>query len=145
MKRKNYGWYAVALPGTVSPPALLLASVWAFGAFLMTGKRLGELRLLGADACRYRPTFSAYTVSRLLGVQLAYGAAGLLTLTALLATERPQLLLALPLVVLIVGWILRMTFEPRSPLIDPEHLYRRPGFLLFALGTFASLVVLAAR
>ena len=33
------GWYAVA---PAFPPALLLATVWTFGAFLMTGKRLAE-------------------------------------------------------------------------------------------------------
>ena len=36
-----------------------------------------------------------------------------------------------------------MTFEPESPLIDPEHLYRRPVFLLVAVGIFALLVILA--
>src|SRR5262249_13115671 len=72
------GWYAVAPPASVFPPVLLLLSVWAFGGFLMTGKRLAELRLLRESAWRYRPTFAAYTSGRLLGVQLAYGAAGLL-------------------------------------------------------------------
>jgi hypothetical protein len=36
-----------------------------------------------------------------------------------------------------------MTFEPESPLIDPEHLYRRPVFLLTAIAVFAILVHLA--
>jgi hypothetical protein len=38
-----------------------------------------------------------------------------------------------------------MTFEPESPLIDPEHLYRRPVFLLVSIATFALLVELALR
>jgi hypothetical protein len=38
-----------------------------------------------------------------------------------------------------------MTFEPESPLVDPEHLYRRPFFLLFSIAVFALLVALALR
>ena len=76
--RLTIGWHAVA---AASPPALLLVAVWTFGAFLMTGKRLAELRLLGDVAARYRPTFRAYSVPGLFVVQLAYAAAGLVALT----------------------------------------------------------------
>ena len=50
---------------------------------------------------------------------------------------------ALPLVAVLLGWAFKMTFEPESPLIDPEHLYRRPVFLLVAIAVFALLVELA--
>src|SRR5262245_22314351 len=63
------GWRTVSGSPT---PALLLLMVWSFGAFLMTGKRLAELRLLGARATRYRPTFHAYSVPGLFAAQLAY-------------------------------------------------------------------------
>ena len=101
--------------------------MWAFGAFLMTGKRLAELRLLGALAARYRPTFQAYSVTGLFVVQLVYALAGFGALARLVVTERPEVLPALPLVAVLLGWALKMTFEPESPLIDPEHLYRRPS------------------
>jgi len=42
-------------------------------------------------------------------------------------------------------WAFKMTFEPESPLIDPEHLYRRRVFLLVSIATFALLVELALR
>jgi decaprenyl-phosphate phosphoribosyltransferase len=138
--RLAIGWSAVsALHGT-PPPALLLGALWAFGAFLMTGKRLAELRLLGEVAARYRPTFAAYSVPALLAVQLAYAALGLVALGALFARERPKLLLALPLIAAVVAWAFKMTFERESPLIDPEHLYRRPVFLVLALAVFAAVV-----
>ncbi len=141
--RLAIGWYAVSPTELSPPPALLLAAMWAFGAFLMTGKRLAELRLLGDVAARYRPTFRAYSVGRLLAVQLAYAGLGLLGLAALFALERPRLLPGLPLVAVVVAWAFRMTFERDSPLIDPEHLYRRPLFLLVALAVFAALVAWA--
>ena len=109
----------------------------------MTGKRLAELRLLGDLAARYRPTFRAYTVARLFLAELAYGAAGLGALAALVVAQRPQVLPGLPLVAVLLAWAFKMTFEPESPLVDPEHLYRRPVFLMFAVGVFAVLVVLA--
>ncbi|MBI3456870.1 MAG: UbiA family prenyltransferase [Candidatus Rokubacteria bacterium] len=141
--RLAIGWYAVASTQPAHPPLFLLAAVWAFGAFLMTGKRLAELRLLGELAARYRPTFKVYSIPALLGVQLGYAVLGLLALAGLFAAERPGLLPSLPFVALVVAWTLKMTFEPQSPLIDPEHLYRRPVFLLLALGIFAALVVWA--
>ena len=134
------GWHVVAAE---APPALLLATVWAFGAFLMTGKRLAELRLLGAFAARYRPTFQAYSVSGLVAVQLAYALVGFGALARLVVTQRAEVLPALPLVAVLLGWAFKMTFEPESPLIDPEHLYRRPAFLLVAIAVFALLVHLA--
>jgi 4-hydroxybenzoate polyprenyltransferase len=134
------GWHAVAAG---APPVLLLVTVWAFGAFLMTGKRLAELRLLGDLAARYRPTFRAYSVAGLFLVQLAYALVGFGALARLVATQRPEVLPALPLVAVLLGWAFKMTFEPESPLIDPEHLYRRPVFLLVAIAIFALLVELA--
>jgi hypothetical protein len=134
------GWHAVAAE---APPMLLLATVWAFGAFLMTGKRLAELRLLGDLAARYRPTFRAYSVTGLFVVQLAYALVGFGVLARLVVMQRPEVLPALPLVALLLGWAVKMTFEPESPLIDPEHLYRRPVFLLVAVAIFALLVILA--
>ncbi len=141
--RLAIGWYAVSSVQLSPPPALLLGAIWAFGAFLMTGKRLAELRLLGDVAARYRPTFAAYTVRALLTVQLAYAALGLLALGGLFATERPKLLGALPLIAVVVAWAFKMTFERESPLIDPEHLYRRPVFLVLAVAVFAATVFLA--
>ena len=134
------GWYAVA---AASPPALLLATVWTLGAFLMTGKRLAELRLLGNLAARYRPTFRAYSVAGLLLVQLGYAVAGLAALAWLVVTVRPRVLLGLPLVAGLLAWAFKMTLEPESPLIDPEHLYRRPIFLLVSIAVFIALVALA--
>jgi len=134
------GWGAV---GTGTPPALLLVAFWAFGAFLMTGKRLAELRLLGDLAARYRPTFRAYSVTGLFVVQLLHALVGFVALTRLVALQRPSVLPALPLVAVLLGWAFKMTFEPESPLIDPEHLYRRPVFLLVAVVVFTLLVHLA--
>ena len=134
------GWYAVA---SGAPPVLLLVAVWAFGAFLMTGKRLAELRLLGDLARQYRPTFAAYSVTGLFVVQFLHAVVGFAALAGLVATQRPEVLPALPLVAVLLGWALKMTFEPESPLIDPEHLYRRPIFLLVAIAVFALLVELA--
>lgn len=143
--RLAIGWYAVSSLQLTPPSPWLLGAVWAFGAFLMTGKRLAELRLLGEAAARYRPTFRAYSVPALLTIQLLYAVAGIAALAGLFAGQHPRLLPTLPLVGLVVIWTFRMTFERESPLIDPEHLYRRPLFLLLALGVFVVMVALALR
>jgi 4-hydroxybenzoate polyprenyltransferase len=147
--RTAIGWYAVLAaaagwPAAAGrPPWSLLLTIWACGAFLMTGKRLAELRLLGPLAAEYRPAFRAYTVGRLFVVQLGYGLLALAGMAWLLAAHRPQTLLALPLIAGLLAWATRMTFEPESPLIDPEHLYRRPVFLGVSLVVLAISVWLA--
>jgi 4-hydroxybenzoate polyprenyltransferase len=140
--RLAIGWYAVS---TVSPAPspLLLGAVWAFGAFAMTGKRLAELRLLGDAARRYRPTFAAYSVPALLAAQLGYAAVALVALAGLFASRPVMLWSILPLVGLIVVWTLEMTFEPQSPLLEPERLHRRPLFVLMTLAVFGLAIVLA--
>lgn len=141
--RLAIGWYAVSPDGYALPPPSLLALVWAFGTFLMTGKRLAELRLLGPLAAEYRRAFAAYSIRSLFAAQLGYAVATLGAATWLFATERPRLLLTLPLVAGVLAWTFRMTFEPESPLVDPEHLYRRKLFLLLMLAAFALVVGLA--
>jgi 4-hydroxybenzoate polyprenyltransferase len=140
--RLAIGWYAVSVTRL---PGLLLLSVWSLGAFVMTGKRLAELRLLGAAAARYRPTFRAYSVRGLLLVQLGYAVIGLAALARLTATLRPAALPGLPLVAALLAWTFKMTFEAERPLIDPEHLYHRPVFLLSAIAVLVLLVSLALR
>ncbi len=140
--RLAIGWHAVS---TTPPPWLLLITAWSFGAFLMTGKRLAELRLLGDVAARYRPTFRAYSVAGLFLVQLGYALVGLAALVGVVATLRPAVLPGLPLMAALLAWAFKMTFEPESPLIDPEHLYRRPLFLLVSVAVFVLLVALALR
>jgi 4-hydroxybenzoate polyprenyltransferase len=141
--RLAIGWLAVS--GAILPPFLLLVAVWAFGAFVMTGKRVAELRQYGPAAVRYRSTFARYTVRGLLTVQVIYAALGVATVSALFAAQRPALLASLPLIVVLVAWVLRMTFEPDSPVVEPERLYRRPVFLLVSALIFATVLVLAAR
>ncbi len=141
--RLSIGWCAVSPTNLVTPPILLLLTVWGFGAFLMTGKRLAELRLLGSRAARYRQTFRAYSVRTLFLVQLGYAVVSMLTLAWLLAAERPALLRFLPVVAVMLAWTFKMTLERESPLIDPEHLYRRPVFLIFSLALFAGMVAWA--
>ncbi len=140
--RLGIGWHAVS---AAPPPLLLLLAVWSFGACLMTGKRLAEVRLLGDLAARYRPIFGAYSVGALLGMQLGYATAGLAALAGVTATLRPAALPGLPLVAALLAWTFKMTFEPESPLVDPEHLYRRPVFLLVSVAVLVLLVTLALR
>jgi hypothetical protein len=49
------------------------------------------------------------------------------------------------LVAALLAWTFKMTFEAESPLIDPEHLYHRPVFLLSAIAVLVLLVSLALR
>lgn len=140
--RLAIGWYAVSTVAP-DPPPLLLAAVWAFGAFAMTGKRLAELRQLGDAARRYRPAFAAYSVRALLAAQLGYAGLGLLALAGLLAHRPVMLWSILPAVGLIAIWTVEMTFEPQSPLLEPERLHRRPLFLLASLAVLAAAVALA--
>ncbi|MEW6745171.1 MAG: UbiA family prenyltransferase [Planctomycetota bacterium] len=136
------GWYSLQAASS-SPPVSLLALTWAFGAYLMTGKRFAELRSLQSLAAAYRPTFARYS-SRSLGVaMLAYAVLAIALYVIVALDYRVQLLYALPLIAFFLVWLTRIAFEEDSMVKDPEKLFRKPLFFVYSLVTFALIVALA--
>lgn len=129
------GWYALADPVTVLPFTSIMF-FWVYGAFLMTGKRLAEMRFLGDRALPYRKTFQYYTERSLLTAMAIYAAASVLFYIYLIFRVfqfNNAYLCGLGLLIIFYIWCFRLVLEDDSILKEPETLLKKPGFFIFCL------------
>jgi len=138
------GWYAVrtALP---LPPLDVIVFFWALGAFLMTAKRIAELKLLDKhNSTLYRPTFKYYSVKNLSAAFISYAVVSILTFVCICFRHEHVLFYSVPFYLIFIVWFLKLTYEKESIVMDPEHIYKRPLFFSYVvfccLFTFLSLV-----
>lgn len=128
--RLAIGWYSV---GAVKMPTVsVLLAYWMFGAFLMAVKRFAEKRYI-RDRVRaeaYRKSFRFYTETRLLVSILFYVAMFGMFSGVFIARYRLELVLAAPLIGVAVGKYFRLGFDPHSPAMKPETLWRYPSLLI---------------
>ncbi len=134
------GWYAL----TADPFSswMILADYWAFGAFLMSAKRLSELRhLKGRQAAAlYRHSFRHYSENRLLLLTAISGLACLALFYAVLIEHRVRAIPVLLLGVLFVLWVFFLVFRNSVFPREPEKIWKEPLFLMYVI--FTGLVVL---
>jgi decaprenyl-phosphate phosphoribosyltransferase len=137
------GWYMTGT--TAFAPTSLLVSYWMVGCYFMAIKRYAEYNEIGdpARAASYRLSFSYYTPERLLVSIMFYASAAMLFLGAFVMRYRLELILSFPLIATVMAIYLSLAFEPDSPVINPEKLYRQRT-LMVAVGACAvlSLVLL---
>lgn len=140
--RLMLGWFAMQ-PDRF-PPLSLLLSYWMAGAFLLSIKRIADYRILGDAhiAGAYRRAFVHYTSDRLLISAFVYAVTAALFGGVFIVRYRLELILELPLFAAFMAYCLRLGFKERSPFLEPEHLHRDLGFMLFASGSLGIFLVL---
>jgi 4-hydroxybenzoate polyprenyltransferase len=138
------GWYGVGARGL--PPTSLVIAYWAIGGFLMAGKRFAEYRAIG-DAVRaaaYRRSFERYTTDRLMISVILYAATFMFFFGVFLVKHHVELVLVFPLVLVFLGYYVRLIFEENSIAQTPEHLMRRPAFIALSVVCFVAMVFLVS-
>ena len=122
------------------PPLSLVFSYWMVGAFFMALKRFAEYRTIGdrATAIRYRRSFKHYDEERLLVSVFFYAITAALFAGVFIVRYHLELILGIPLGAGFLAWYLKLGLQPRSPVQNPERLYKERGFLVY---TTACLVV----
>jgi 4-hydroxybenzoate polyprenyltransferase len=125
------GWYALGVSDF--PPSSILFAYWTFGAFGMAAKRLAEYREIGdrTIAAAYRNSFAWYTEDRLVISIVAYSSGFMFFLAVAMTKYHPELILSAPLFMVLMAFILKLTFEPHSILQHPERLFKRPLFVVY--------------
>jgi len=140
------GWFAVQCQ-TMPATAILLA-FWIFGAYVVTLKRLAELRHLGfAQARSYRRSFRHYTEQRLITLSMFFGVSFGMTATFAILQEFQEFMLLLPVLAAILTVCVYLSMQPDSLLQRPERLYRSYllGMLLLLVICLAVCCVLGFR
>jgi len=135
------GWYVLA---TALPPLSLLAAWWAFGNFLMIGKRVAEKKFLTpAEASAYRLSLDRYSAGGLVGFMTVNGLLFLaMFILFTLQTGLRTFLYALPFIVFYLVIFMFKSIQDRDAAEEPEKQLKNPYFALYTL--FLLVVFLVA-
>jgi decaprenyl-phosphate phosphoribosyltransferase len=137
------GWFALGL--TSVPPSSLLVGCWTFGAFVLAGKRFAEYNEFkdALSAAQYRRSFHWYTGDSLMISMLVYASMTILSCIVGAAQYRPELLLSIPFLALLMAYIAKLAVEPDSILRFPERLFVHPTFIFYSAVYVVMTLVLA--
>jgi 4-hydroxybenzoate polyprenyltransferase len=132
--RLMLGWYVIN--NESAPPLLGILCYWSFGAILVTGKRLAELRFLGKNSIQYRLTFKHYNNSLLTLMYFFYIATTLVTFILLSLEYKYQMFYFLPFILIFFVWFTILTFQQNSIVKEPERLFEKKAFITYSLLLF---------
>jgi len=126
------GWVVIA---DNSFPWWLLISWWAFGNFLMIGKRVAEKKFLSSDeSSSYRRSLSRYT-QRSLFVFMILNALIFLITFALFAigSGMNTFLYSIPFIIVYLIMFIKKSLQDIDGAEEPEKLLKNPYFALYTL------------
>jgi decaprenyl-phosphate phosphoribosyltransferase len=134
------GWYVIADP---FPPLSLLVSWWAFGNFLMVGKRIAEKKYLTPEqSAAYRLSLRKYSFNGLIAFMVMSALAFLSTMVWFaLDYRRYMLLWVLPAIVIYLIIFIRKSIRDRDAADEPEKLLKDPYFAAYTLFLIAIIIV----
>lgn len=134
------GWYVLA---AAFPPLSLLAAWWAFGNFLMIGKRVAEKKFLtSAEAAGYRRSLKRYSLGGLVAFMTANGLVFLaMFIVFALEAQLRTFLYALPFIVFYLVIFMFKSIQDRDAAEEPEKQLRNPVFALYTLFLLAVFAV----
>jgi len=126
------GWYIL---GFTFPPVYLLISWWAFGNFLMVGKRVAEKKFLTeAESSGYRLSLKKYSLK---GLKVFMGVnAFIFMLTFCLFAIESQLksfLYSTPFILVYLIMFMKKSVQDIEGAEEPERLLKNPYFAFYTL------------
>ncbi|MEN8221973.1 MAG: UbiA family prenyltransferase [Acidobacteriota bacterium] len=126
------GWFVLT---TNFPPLSLLISWWAFGNFLMVGKRVAEKKFLSPEeSAGYRLSLKRYS-SKSLVFFMVLNAVIFISTFSLFAieTEMYTLLISVPFILFYLGMFMKKSVQDRDGAEEPEKLLKNPYFALYTV------------
>lgn len=134
------GWYVLAAP---FPTLYLLLAWWAFGNFLMVGKRVAEKKFLTPEeSSAYRLSLNRYSIRGL--VAFMAGNALLFLVMFVLFALRLKLrtfLYTLPFIVFYLVFFMIKSIQDRDTAEEPEKLLKNPYFAVYTVFLLLVFVV----
>ncbi|MCP4150503.1 MAG: UbiA family prenyltransferase [bacterium] len=135
------GWHITC---TSFPPIALLVSWWAFGNFLMVGKRVAEKKFLTQEeSAGYRLSLKRYSLKGL-RVFMAVNAVVFLGTFCLFAIEAQlkSFLFSIPFILVYLIMFMKKSVQDIEGAEEPEKLLKNPYFAFYTL-FLAAIFVLA--
>jgi 4-hydroxybenzoate polyprenyltransferase len=126
------GWYVLAAQ---FPPLSLLLAWWAFGNFLMVGKRVAEKKFLTAEeSSAYRLSLNRYSVSGLVVFMTANGLLFMVMFVIfVLQLHLKTFLYMLPFILFYLIIFMIKSIQDRDAAEEPEKLLKNPYFALYTV------------
>ncbi len=126
------GWFVIA---SNFPPVTLLLSWWAFGNFLMVGKRVAEKKFLSPEeSAGYRLSLKRYSSKSLVFFMILNGLIFILTFSLFaIEAEMYTLLVSVPFILFYLGMFMKKSVQDRDGAEEPEKLLKNPYFALYTL------------
>ncbi len=132
------GWFSAG--GREFPPVLLLLLFWLAGNFLLSAKRLSELKNLGIERAKaYRKSFSGYSYKSLfLFIASSAFLCFVLFIWFSLKERIITFILSTPFFLALIAWIFLRMSKDKVLADEPEVLIKKPFFsiILFLLLIF---------
>ncbi len=136
------GWFSAG--GKEFPPLVLLLLFWLAGNFLLSAKRLSELKNLGIERAKaYRKSFSGYTYKSLF-IFIALSAFLCLALFIWFSWKEKIItfILSTPFFFALIAWIFLRMSKDKVLADEPEVLVKKPFFSLIL--TFLLIFIISA-
>ena len=126
------GWHIFS---TVAPPLSLLLSWWAFGNFLMVGKRVAEKKFLTEEeSSGYRRSLKKYKLASLI-IFMRFNALVFLVTFAWFAVDSGMnsFLYSIPFIFVYLMMFMKKSTQDIEGAEEPEKLLKNPYFALYTL------------
>ncbi len=124
------GWFSAG--GKEFPPLLLILFFWVAGNFLLSAKRLSELKNLGVEKAKaYRKSFSGYTHKSLFNF-IIFSAVACFVLFIWFSWNEKIItfILSTPFFLASIAWIFARMSKDKVLADEPEVLIKKPFFSL---------------
>jgi 4-hydroxybenzoate polyprenyltransferase len=144
--RLMIGWSIIS--NTSIAPISIMISYWFGGAFLMTAKRLSELRYMKhnnmlVELTQYRPTFKHYTENSLIIALFIYAMLSSFNIGIFLIKYRSEYIFLFPTIVTLFAYYLFLTLKDNSIVQTPELLFKDKGLIATLLISVILFIILS--
>jgi len=134
------GWHIMT---TTFPPISLLLSWWAFGNFLMVGKRVAEKKFLtGEESSGYRLSLKRYSLQGL-KIFMVLNAVFFMVTFCLFAVESQlkSFLFSTPFILVYLIMFMKKSLQDIEGAEEPEKLLKNPYFAFYTLFLVAIFIL----
>jgi 4-hydroxybenzoate polyprenyltransferase len=134
------GWYII---GATAPPASLLVSWWAFGNFLMVGKRAAEKKFLTKEeSAGYRSSLKKYSLTGLKVFMVANAVIFMATFCLFaIDAQLNSFLYSIPFVLVYLVMFMKKSLQDIEGAEEPERLLKNPYFAFYTLFLVAIFIL----
>ena len=136
--RLYLGWFLIKDNLELMPPISFVLFYFFAGGFLMSAKRLAEIKYFKRygqknKIIKYRKSYSVYNENNLTIACIVYLMLSAFNITTFLLKYRAELILLYPFIVLLFSYYFYITLTQNDKAISPEKIYLNTKLIILVL------------